>query len=305
MLRCFTIFLCVIMAGKSHAQCIAGNCENGIGKVDMGYGTYSGKFVNGKPHGEGTIERIDGVRYTGGWLDGNESGEGLLYEKGRVYKTVYYQGRLFNKVPLQYQDGELAPNSVDIKGCISGDCAYGYGKLRISEQAVYAGFFNVYKFNGKGIITYSDGSYLDAAFHNDEPTQGSRFYALDNCYFEGNFFGNGSPKTGTYTFKNKGETVEIVDGYKKSPPKPRSNLSATRPCPNCKGSGTMLQKSTYNEYLTSGSMTIGRYGSVTSYSPPQYLTHTKTTAVFCSRCGGDGFLYNKLDPPTIFERGSN
>ena len=77
----------LFVSNKSNINCIAGDCVNGIGTFKYKDGSkYTGKFKNGKRHGQGSLEISDGTVYTGLSKADVFSGEGtILYPSGDKY----------------------------------------------------------------------------------------------------------------------------------------------------------------------------------------------------------------------------
>ena len=73
----------LILRGLSNlnAQCISGDCRNGIGtavfKKSDGV-RYTGQFKNKRPNGRGVAEYPNGRRYEGDWVNGVWQGQGKL-----------------------------------------------------------------------------------------------------------------------------------------------------------------------------------------------------------------------------------
>jgi len=48
--------------------------------------SYSGQFLDGQPHGEGTFEYVNKDRYTGNFIRGVKEGHGMYYfSEGTVF----------------------------------------------------------------------------------------------------------------------------------------------------------------------------------------------------------------------------
>ena len=86
LLLIFSTFL-IFNTAYSEQNCIAGDCTNGTGVFKYKDGSkYTGKFKNGKRHGQGTLEMFDGTIFTGNSKADIFSGEGtILYTNGDIY----------------------------------------------------------------------------------------------------------------------------------------------------------------------------------------------------------------------------
>ena len=61
------------------AECVAGDCVNGVGSwFGAGGNKYVGEFKNGLPHRQGTMVFADGGRYSGEYKEGKMHGQGSL-----------------------------------------------------------------------------------------------------------------------------------------------------------------------------------------------------------------------------------
>ena len=92
------LFIILLSNNIISAQCIIGDCENGIGLYvyEDGKSTHQGQFVNGFPNGWGTEVQFnkDGIysgTYTGDWLNGQPYGWGteIMYGPKEGYLGTY------------------------------------------------------------------------------------------------------------------------------------------------------------------------------------------------------------------------
>ena len=95
-----------------------GNFENGVFKygTEYYYGTihYTGGFLNGKYHGEGTLFDENGkIKYEGTWVNGEINGEGTLYENGKTYKVKHENGKEIGREEITNSKKTNSDNSVD------------------------------------------------------------------------------------------------------------------------------------------------------------------------------------------------
>lgn len=94
------------LATAASAQCISGDCSNGIGMYKDSNYVYEGQFKNGMPHGKGRLLKINGNMYVGGFEYGMYNGTGTLYDgDGSTYTGSFHQGIKQGKGTIVYNDG--------------------------------------------------------------------------------------------------------------------------------------------------------------------------------------------------------
>lgn len=87
-------------------DCIAGNCENGEGRMVWYTVQYSGEFNDGVINGQGEMHWADGRRYKGEWIDGVQQGQGVMvWPDGRRYEGDWRAGKPHGYGKLTYPDG--------------------------------------------------------------------------------------------------------------------------------------------------------------------------------------------------------
>ena len=68
--------------GTASADCIIGNCYNGIGQYSYANGDgYVGNFIDGNRTGYGTYSYANGATYVGNFLDNEPTGQGKYTTK--------------------------------------------------------------------------------------------------------------------------------------------------------------------------------------------------------------------------------
>ena len=81
--------------------------------VQLEVGEYTGHFVDGRPHGEGTLTYTDSdpmqrYKYDGKWADGLQSGNGSMsFKSGDVYRGEFKEGVPHGKGEFRYVNGDV------------------------------------------------------------------------------------------------------------------------------------------------------------------------------------------------------
>ncbi|MBP8114141.1 MAG: hypothetical protein KAY50_02230 [Chitinophagaceae bacterium] len=221
------------------AQCIDGNCNNGLGTYENyesiyrgdwkdgmkdGKGIYTekkanreygGDWVKGKKHGEGAEIDYLGVCYIGHWENDVRKGEGVL-----LYKNGYYKKGIFPDNLKYYtnENVEISENEftkvTDLEilnrtgyGCVSGDCKNGTGTYNFyhyGNKCTYTGQWKNGRKNGEGTLTQDNGYSYTGHWKNDmQDGQGTEIGNwFTNDTYEGNWERGHSKGKGTLTSPN-------------------------------------------------------------------------------------------------------
>lgn len=139
------------------AQCVQGNCVNGVGKfIYSDGGVYEGQFKNGVWDGEGTVKWPSGSSYKGGFYSGKKHGIGLYrYNTGDLFEGEYSYGNML-KGTYVFPNGDK-----------------------------YVGEFKNSSFNGKGIYYYKNGDKLECEFINGLAHGKGRMSSANGSIMEG------------------------------------------------------------------------------------------------------------------------
>lgn len=144
----FLLLSFLLITSFLQAQCISGDCENGVGTAVIDSTImYSGSFKNGLPHGQGVFSNAFGRIYEGGVSKGLYQGNGtIIYSNGDFYIGDFVQG-------LRHGKGIFsAVNGAVMKG------RYVYD--RFIDTTAYA---NTYM----GHQLFTNYSFKDAVFSSD------------------------------------------------------------------------------------------------------------------------------------------
>ena len=178
----------LFVSNKSNTNCIAGDCVNGIGTFKYKDGSkYTGKFKNGKRHGQGSLEMSNGTVYTGLSKADVFSGEGtILYSSGDKYVGEIQNNKRNGQGAYTFANGLTSIGEwKDNKTVGSHTIA---DPEKVGEKAVekiieeknkiitetydngdkYVGTFKDGKKHGKGKYTSPDGFVYEGQFKNDK-----------------------------------------------------------------------------------------------------------------------------------------
>ncbi|GAB4499744.1 MAG: hypothetical protein OHK0019_37260 [Saprospiraceae bacterium] len=172
------------------AQCISGDCKNGVGTFVYPSGAkYTGHFKDGEIHGIGVCYYTDGSKYQGEWVHRYPEGRGTkTYSDGTVRTGLWKRGKPVDesgKVLEEYiarKKEESQDDGTNIQsGCISGDCKNGQGIFAYPDGSKYEGQFLKGKFHGQGVFYFANGDKYEGEFKENYPDgQGTRTYSADN-----------------------------------------------------------------------------------------------------------------------------
>lgn len=304
MFRASLLVLALLFAVRSSAQCLSGDCKNGLGKMDLGFAVYEGTFKNGEPEGTGTMDYGGGDKYTGGWHKGKEEGAGTLYKKG-VATAVFYRGGVLQQGPPKLTIvGGNGDWKEKVRGCITGDCHDGHGEISFASGNRYKGGFQGGVKSGQGEMYFAGGNILKGLFVADNPVSGTFWYEDVQTLFKGSFNKDGTPKDGTYRARGMDAIVDVVNGQITSERHPkRDSLNAIAakharefgPCPNCEGKGEYLHTS-YSPISSTRSEGVQRDGlaggnvNVVSYKTSGGFAQNMMK---CPKCKGTGEVKRK------------
>lgn len=154
-IRFFLLFFSLtIFTQAGFAQCLSGNCQNGVGTFKFTSGAkYTGEFYNGKPHGKGMMKFSNENTYDGSWKDGTRDGFGIMTTKnGNRYEGEFKRNVMQGKGTMRYQNGD------SYTGKWENDSPNGKGVYQFKTKERYDGEFKDGKFQGQGTMYYPDGA---------------------------------------------------------------------------------------------------------------------------------------------------
>lgn len=166
------------------AQCISGDCKNGIGTYKYPSGArYTGHFQNGEIHGVGVCYYTDGSKYQGEWANRFPDGKGTkTYADGTTRTGLWKKGKPVDaggNIQEEYiakKKEEQTDDGTNIQsGCLAGDCKNGPGIFAYPDGSKYEGNFVHGKFEGAGVFSFSNGDEYTGNFKENYPDgQGTR-----------------------------------------------------------------------------------------------------------------------------------
>ena len=186
-----------------HAQCMAGDCQNGLGKYQFPSGAmYEGNFFNGEVHGKGTCYYTDGSIYEGQWKNRYPHGHGSkLYADKEMWTGKWIKGKPVNKKGKYFEEsfiskGAIGYDGTDIQfGCIKNNCSNGIGTYAYADGSKYEGQFQENKRHGWGAFYYRNGDkYVGDFNQNFEEGYGTIFYhngkLAKGIWYKGEYLGD-------------------------------------------------------------------------------------------------------------------
>jgi hypothetical protein len=137
----------------ANAQCLSGNCQNGIGTYRYSATSkYTGQFQNSLRHNKGKMIYADGSTYEGNFHLGKKHGEGtIVYANGDRYVGDWSadfpngKGKYFFRTKERYE-GEFVNGEFD-----------GQGTMYYADGAYYRGGWKKSKKHGNGVLVTPDG----------------------------------------------------------------------------------------------------------------------------------------------------
>ncbi len=193
------------------AQCISGDCKNGIGTYKYPSGAkYTGHFKNGEIDGIGVCYYTDGSKYQGEWSNRYPEGKGTkTYADGTTRNGQWRKGKPVDasgNIQEEYiakKKEERQDDGTNIQsGCLAGDCNSGQGVFAYPDGSKYEGHFLNHKFEGAGTFYFADGDKYVGHFKENYPDgQGTRYVKATGAeetgeWKQGEFLGSSLVESG-------------------------------------------------------------------------------------------------------------
>ncbi|CAF4030698.1 unnamed protein product [Adineta steineri] len=158
---------------------------------------YEGEMKDGIEHGKGHMEYTNGDKYTGIYVEGNITGQGVyIFANGNRYEGQWKDNKKHGKGQMVYASGEkYTGDYVDNKRT-------GHGIFIFANGSQYEGQWKDNKMHGKGQMDFVSGEkYAGDYVDNKRIGQGVYIYANGNRY-EGQWRDNKMHGKGQMTFVN-------------------------------------------------------------------------------------------------------
>lgn len=169
----FNLIVIVFISIQLHAQCIEGNCTDGIGSFIYPSGAkYTGQFAKSQIHGIGTLWMNNGNVYSGQWKQNYRDGLGKMeFKNGDIYFGSFIQSRLEGTGTMKFAQGG------SYKGSWLNNLPNGKGSYIYANGETYAGLVVDGRRQGAGRFTYTDLSIYDGQWaDNQRYGQGTLIY---------------------------------------------------------------------------------------------------------------------------------
>ena len=148
--------------------------ENPIREIRLLTGTYTGLLKDGKRHGYGRMELLNGDQYEGEWYKDRKHGFGTyIWEHGDVYKG-------------QWQH----------------DKRHGTGTYTLANGDTYSGSWKEGKMHGIGIYTWANGDYYEGRWSEGEKEGKGLYKTADGDSYEGEWEDDTMNGTGTFIWSD-------------------------------------------------------------------------------------------------------
>jgi serine/threonine protein kinase/antitoxin component YwqK of YwqJK toxin-antitoxin module len=171
---------------------------------------YTGVFQNGKESGKGEAVWPSGLRYVGEFRDGSINGRGKFYfENGDTQEATFIKGAANGKGSYRWKSGSV------FEGSYVNDKREGPGVYRWSNGEVFEGNYVNNEREGPGTHRWPSGQSQEALYRNGRETNPITLRLVNGDTYIGdiNFETNKYEGKGTYRFKDGRRYVgEFRDG---------------------------------------------------------------------------------------------
>ena len=175
------------------------NTKHGKGIFTWANGNvYKGDFFHNQIIGKGELKYALGHRYVGDWVDNKKHGKGTFYyQAGHIYTGDWVNDIREGVGKMTYVAGSVIEESYE--GSWVNDEKHGTGvyRYRADEGVVYEGDWDHGVREGKGKITYLDGSYYRGDFKKEMMWGKGVYVGADSTQYDGEWRMNVRQGVGT------------------------------------------------------------------------------------------------------------
>lgn len=171
---------------------------------------YTGQFLNGLPHGKGTIyfphaDKHLSIHWEGDFDNGKPEGAGVFTNENT---DMVFQGRIQNGQATGF--GELQWSENSYEGAFIDGSAHGKGKWTVANSGgdVISGNFEHGRVHGKAVVSFSNGDCFEGNYINGNPSgAGKMLFGTQKVVMNRNFTAGGIERTNTRDLQSN--TFEI------------------------------------------------------------------------------------------------
>jgi hypothetical protein len=189
-------FIAITIQISAQADCVSGDCENGIGKLVTSDFSYEGGFKDQKFQGKGKLKLNSGDLFDGFFSAGVFKEGDIITSDGSKQSGKFIDFKLEGDGVQTYADG------AKIEGIFVGGSIV-KGTITYSDGTLLTGAFSEDKLlHGQGTKKLPDGTTLKGEFVKGYIVQGRLTFPVkdDRDYYEGSF----ALKDGINTYNGKG-----------------------------------------------------------------------------------------------------
>jgi hypothetical protein len=179
-----SILLAVCLLKQNHAQCLSGDCQDGLGTYIWDSGDeFTGQWTGGVRTRIGVYDWKDGSYYYGYFQDGKLEGKGVYLGNDDAKTTLIGY----------FHDGTLSTKENFVAtGCILGDCQDGIGVYLWDTDDVFLGKWTNGNRTGYGRYDWKDGSYYTGYFKEGKLDGRGYYSSADGKNIMDGYFENGT-----------------------------------------------------------------------------------------------------------------
>ncbi|MEP7267786.1 MAG: caspase family protein [Saprospiraceae bacterium] len=171
------------------AQCVQGDCQNGIGIYKYPSGArYEGQFNDNKINGIGILYLSNGDLFTGHWVNNYRQGKGKMsFHNGDQYSGEFSRSKIEGTGTMSFANGSrysgewknnyphgkgtyLYDHGEKYEGLFTEGLRQGFGKYFYNDGSSYDGQWSQNQREGSGLFTSHDGKKTNGVWQHDQLT---------------------------------------------------------------------------------------------------------------------------------------